>query len=122
MRLKPLHLLCVALPLAACQSVPSAAPAGGASATALPGQAFAEASCNGCHAVGRYGSSSNPNAPPFPAIANQEGLTAETLSTWLRGAHNYPSEMDFYLGERQVDDLVAYMLTLRDPNYRRRPD
>lgn len=122
MRLKPLHLLCLALPLAACQSVPSAAPAEGASAVALPGQAFAEASCSGCHAVARYGSSSSPNAPPFPAIANQEGLTAETLSTWLRGAHNYPSEMDFYLSERQADDLVAYMLTLRDPNYRRPPD
>lgn len=122
MRLKPLHLLCLALPLASCQSVPSAAPAAGTSATALPGQAFAQASCSSCHAVGRFGSSPNPNAPPFPAIANQEGLTAETLSTWLRGAHNYPSEMDFYLSARQADDLVAYMLTLRDPNYRRPPD
>ena len=123
MRLKRLHLICLALPLAACASVPPAAPVEGArGAAALPGQAFAEASCSGCHAVGRYGSSSNPNAPPFPAIANQEGLTAETLSTWLRGAHNYPSEMDFHLSERQADDLVAYMLTLRDPNYRRRPD
>lgn len=89
---------------------------------ASQGQAFAETSCGGCHAVARYGASSNPNAPPFPAIANQEGLTAETLSFWLRGAHNYPSEMDFYLYDRQVDELVAYMLTLKDANYRRPPD
>jgi hypothetical protein len=26
--------------------------------------------------------------------------------------------MKFSLERRQVDDLVAYMLTLRDPNYR----
>jgi mono/diheme cytochrome c family protein len=117
---KPLRLICLPLLLAACQNLPSAEPA---QATASPeGQAFAQASCGGCHAVGRYGSSPNSNAPPFPAIVNQEGLTAETLSVWLRGAHNYPSEMDFQLRDREVDALVDYMLTLRDPNYRRPPD
>ena len=117
---EPLHLLCLPLLLAACQNLPSAEPA---PSTVPPrGQDFAQASCSGCHAVGLYGSSPNPNAPPFGAIANQEGLTAETLSTWLRGAHNYPREMDFYLSEQEVDALVAYMLTLRDPNYRRPPD
>jgi hypothetical protein len=30
--------------------------------------------------------------------------------------------MDFSLNDRQVDELVEYMLTLRDPNYRRPPD
>ena len=62
--------------------------------------------------------SPNRGAPPFAAIVNQEGLTEETLSTWLRDAHNYPQQMAFSLGEREVDDLVAYMLTLRDPDYR----
>lgn len=118
--LKPLHLFCLTLLLTACQKLPLAEPV--QPTTSAGGQAFAEASCAGCHAVGRFGTSSNSNAPPFPAIVNQEGLTAETLSFWLRGAHNYPSEMDFYLGEREVDALVAYMLTLRDPNYRRPPD
>lgn len=120
MRLKPLRLLCLALPLAACQGLPPAEPA--ASTAAPPGQALAQASCSSCHAIALYGSSPNPNAPPFGAIANQEGLTADTLSYWLRGAHNYPSEMDFSLDERRVDQLVAYMLTLRTPNYRRPPD
>lgn len=109
-----------ALLVAACQGVPPAGTA--SSAAASPGQAFAQASCGGCHAVGRFGSSSNPNAPPFPAIVNQEGLTEETLSTWLHGAHNYPQEMDFTLRDAEVDALIAYMLTLRDPNYRRPPD
>ena len=30
--------------------------------------------------------------------------------------------MDFYLHEPDVHALVAYMLTLRDPNYQRPPD
>ena len=121
MKFKPVHLLCLALPAAAAHSLPSSAPPP-APVAASPGQAFAEATCGGCHAVGRSGHSSASDAPPFMAIVNQEGLTEETLSTWLRGAHNYPSEMDFYLNDEQVRELVAYMLTLRDPNYRRPPD
>jgi mono/diheme cytochrome c family protein len=117
---KPLHLSCLPLLLTACQNLSSAEPA--PATTSPEGHAFAQASCGGCHAVGRYGNSPNPNSPPFPAIANQEGLTAETLSVWLRGAHNYPSEMDFQLRDREVEALVAYMLTLRDPNYQRPPD
>ena len=83
-----------------------------------PGLAFARASCGGCHAVDRRSVSPNLNAPPFVAIVNQEGLTANTLSSWLRNAHNYPDEMKFSLEARSVDELVDYMLTLRDPNYR----
>lgn len=118
--LKRSHLLCLPLLFTACQNLPSTEPA--PSNTPPRGQALAQASCGGCHAVGLYGTSPNSNAPAFGAIVNQEGLTAETLSVWLRGAHNYPREMDFNLGEREVDALVAYMLTLRDPNYRRPPD
>ncbi len=114
------RLLCLPLLLAACENLPSAEPA--LATTPPQGQAFAQASCGGCHAVGLYGTSANPNAPPFGAIANQDGLTAETLSYWLRGAHNYPREMDFNLRDREVGVLVAYMLTLRDPNYRRPAD
>lgn len=117
---KPLLLLCLTLLFTACQNLPPAETA----VANMPsqGQAFAQASCGGCHAVGLYGPSANPNAPPFGAIANRDGLTAETLSYWLRGAHNYPREMNFALLEPQVDPLVSYMLTLRDPNYRRPPD
>jgi len=89
-----------------------------AAAEPHPGLAFAQASCGGCHAVGRQSVSPNPEAPPFAAIVNQEGLTGNTLAAWLRNAHNYPAEMKFSLERRQVNELVSYMLTLRDPNYR----
>jgi mono/diheme cytochrome c family protein len=120
MKMKPLHLLCFPLFLAACQPVPPAQPA--RSPLAAEGQALARSTCAACHSVGPYGVSPRSNAPAFPVIVNHEGLTAETLSTWLRGAHNYPSEMDFYLRDGDVDKLVAYMLTLRDPHYKRPPD
>ena len=80
--------------------------------------AFVQSSCGSCHAVERYGSSPHPNAPAFADIANREGLTADTLSAWLRDAHNYPEEMNFYLDPSNVERLTAYLLTLRDPSYR----
>ena len=123
MALKALSLPCVALAAAACQTAsPEAPPSAAAPSLAAQGQARAEAMCGGCHAVGRTGSSSSPNAPPFHAVINQVDLTSRTVSDWLRGAHNYPSEMDFTLSEAQVNELVAYMMTLRDPNYERAPD
>jgi mono/diheme cytochrome c family protein len=86
---------------------------------AAQGRALAQESCSGCHAIDKAIASPNSNAPLFPVIVNQEGVSSETLSYWLRGAHNYPSEMDFYLDAQKVDALVAYMLTLQDPNYER---
>jgi len=68
--------------------------------------------------VAQHEVSPNPNAPPFAAIVNTASLTPETLSAWLRDAHNYPEEMEFYLEGSEVDEIAAYMLTLRDPNYR----
>ena len=103
-------LLALALGTAACQHQPARETA--------DDLAFAQAACGGCHAVERYGASPNPDSPPFAAIANEPGLTRETLATWLRDAHNYPEEMEFYLEGPEVERLVDYMLTLRDPDYR----
>lgn len=119
--MKQMPMLLYPALLAACQSVPAAEPAT-ATVPPLPGQQLAQASCSSCHAITLYGHSPNPNAPPFGAIANQDGLTRDTLTTWLRGAHNYPRDMDFYLRERDADALVDYLLTLRRADYRRPSD
>ena len=79
--------------------------------------ALAQAACGGCHSVEPYGLSPNPEAPEWPAIANRRGLTRETLTRWLVDAHNYPVDMDFYLEEDEVQQLVDYMLTLRREDY-----
>jgi mono/diheme cytochrome c family protein len=114
--MKHVLLLSLALGIVACQPLPSADPS--LSANQHSGLAFAQGACGGCHSVERYELSPNPNAPPFAAIINRENLTPATLSAWLRDAHNYPEEMEFYLEGREVDDLVAYMLTLRDADFR----
>ena len=112
----PLPLLLLFLGVTACQTPPTADPA--VSAADGRGRELAQTSCAGCHAIERYGMSPNPSAPPFASIVNQRELTTATLSSWLRDAHNYPQDMEFTLGEGEVEALVAYMLTLKDPNYR----
>jgi len=109
--------LALAAAAVACQPL---SPAGNSRTPAEPhpSLAFAKASCGGCHAVERQSVSPNPTAPPFATIVNQQGLTVNTLSAWLRNAHNYPDEMKFSLDARTIDELAGYMLTLRDPNYR----
>ena len=114
--MKNLLLSGSALILGACQQQPLVAQAG--STAQVRGHAFAKASCAACHAIERSSMSSpNAQAPPFPAIVNQQALTSETLSSWLRNAHNYPAEMEFEVDSGAIDDLVAYMLTLKDPSY-----
>ncbi len=101
--------------LAACQP----APAPEASAPPVDRQvlAFAQGACGGCHAVEANALSPNPEAPEWPLIVNRSGLNEETLTTWLVDAHNYPEEMDFDLDAPQVEDLVAYMLTMQSEDY-----
>jgi mono/diheme cytochrome c family protein len=111
------YLLALALGLAACQPQ---AQAGRPPAAVTPpsGLALAQGACGGCHALEPHRASPNPQAPAFSAIVNQGGLTDETLGSWLRDAHNYPEEMEFTLDAGEVDQLVAFMLTLRDPGFR----
>jgi len=106
------------LPLAAC--VPAAGPAAprqpatpAAASAEARGLAFARENCAGCHAVSAPGLSPNPEAPPFEAVVAASGLTRQTLSTFLRDRHNFPGAMAFAIDGEAIDDLTAYMLTLR---------
>ena len=79
--------------------------------------AFVEAACGGCHAIEPPFLSPNPESPSFAAIANREGLTEETLASWLFDAHNYPEQMDFDLSREQAQQIADYMITLRRADY-----
>ncbi|MBV7265527.1 hypothetical protein [Erythrobacter ani] len=107
----PLTLLAVLL--SACQT---AAPAGVASTDPGP-PAFVEAACGGCHAVEPPFLSPNPASPTFEAIANNPGVTDETLASWLANAHNYPEVMDFDLEPEQIEQVAEYLVTLRRDDY-----
>jgi len=88
-----------------------------AARAALPpagrGLAFARENCAGCHAVTAPGLSPSPEAPPFETVVAAPGLTARTLSTFLRDNHSFPGAMDFAIDRDAIDDLTTYMLTLR---------
>lgn len=130
--LAPILLVAAAAP-AACEPLP---PTGAASRPALSAQhpalsaqhpalsaqakrglAFAQTHCTECHGVTADSSSPNPESPPFDDIANKPGLTASTFATFLRDSHNYPAAMDFTVNPARINDLAAYMLTLRKPGY-----
>ncbi len=120
-----------AFALAACQStepaqsVASAGVATGDAALAKPDAdgvpMLVGAVCGSCHAVTPGAVSPLPQAPSFPSIANREGLTRETLTTYLRDAHNYPDIMDVGLTDEDVRLVVDYMISLKDPDYRATP-
>lgn len=101
--------------LVLCSPLLAAPPAPRSAATpAARGLAFAQAHCSGCHAVAPGQFSRNSEAPPFEHVVNKEGLTAETLTYWLRHSHNFPEVMNFDVDDKQVDALAAYMLTLKE--------
>ena len=81
------------------------------------GLAFAQKHCSICHAIDT-GISPKPEAPSFEAIINTPGLTAQTLNPWLQDSHNFPEIMNFEIAPEQIDTLAAYMLTLKNADYR----
>ena len=111
---RALILALVAGSLAACQTTGPAAQ----QAVQPDPPAFVEAACGGCHAVEPPFLSPNPGAPSFEAIANREGLSEDTLASWLKDAHNYPEVMDFDLEDEQIEQIAEYMITLRRGDYR----
>ncbi|MEM7779675.1 MAG: hypothetical protein AAF697_04685 [Pseudomonadota bacterium] len=117
LRLAPMLAL-APLALGACQSAQAPAPQAAASSVvhAEP-SAFIEAACGGCHGLGPNVPSPNPAAPSFEHVANTRGLDQETLAAWLSDAHNYPEVMDFDLTPERVDEVAAYMITLKREDY-----
>jgi mono/diheme cytochrome c family protein len=77
------------------------------------GQNLAETVCAECHAVdkGTF-QSRNRRAPAFEAVAKTPGMTATALRVWLKsGPHiEMPNLM---LEDRDVDDVIAYLATLK---------
>ena len=83
----------------------------------LPGDAnagrrTAETFCVSCHQINPTESLKVDNAPDFPVIANIPTTTALSLNVFFRTSHrNMP---DFQLTRAQADDLIAYILSLKE--------
>jgi mono/diheme cytochrome c family protein len=111
---KALSLLVIALVAmsgcAAVEPAPQALPADVGDASI--GRAYAASVCATCHAIGPGEMiSPDPRAQPFSAIATTPGMTRTALNAWLNSSHtNMPQ---FIVEPERVDDLSAYLATLR---------
>ena len=110
-----IFLSSIVLLLGGCTATPPIDPANGLQRNSAEwrGQKFASSRCADCHSIGYGESSPLAAAPSFSAVANTPGLSSDLLAGWLRDHGNYPDEMYFEIPAEGIDDLVAYMLTLR---------
>jgi mono/diheme cytochrome c family protein len=76
------------------------------------GQRLAVAWCANCHQVAPGGPGpANDAAPSFAAVMQMASTTSMSLRVFLQSPHG--AMPDYRLSREQMDDLVAYMLTLR---------
>jgi mono/diheme cytochrome c family protein len=76
------------------------------------GQRLAQTWCSNCHLVDPQGQSRASDATPsFAAIARMPSTTPLSLHAFLVTPH--PPMPDFRLSRTQIEDLTAYILTLR---------
>ena len=77
------------------------------------GRAFALQACTPCHKVApdQLSPSRFATAPDFRAIAKTRGMTETSLHAFLSSPH--PSMPNLILGQKEQDDVIAYILSLR---------
>lgn len=77
------------------------------------GLAYAQKTCSGCHNVLRTEAASPiRQATPFKKIANTPGMSITALTVWSRTTH--PTMPNLVIEANDMDDLIAYILSLRD--------
>ncbi len=86
--------------------------AGSAGASPADGQAFAEANCARCHAIGREGDSPLAEAPPFRDLHTLYPIEslAEAFAEGIVTGH--PDMPEFELDAQQIDDVLSYLKSL----------
>ncbi len=82
-------------------------------ARAQAGRQLAEIACSNCHTIGPDVSSGSDAVPSFRAVARQPALTPASLRAKIEGVH--PRMPATPLAGQQIDDVVAYILSLRSP-------
>ena len=77
------------------------------------GLSYARKVCASCHNVLRSDAASpNRRATTFKRIANTPGMSVTALTVWSRTTH--PTMPNLIIDPDDMDDLIAYILSLRD--------
>ena len=93
----------LASPVAALAQVPTGDPAAG--------HAIAKTWCSNCHVIDDRPTQAGDTAPSFPAIAKRPSTTVLSLEAFLQTPHGQMP--NFQLSRQQIDDAIAYILSLR---------
>jgi mono/diheme cytochrome c family protein len=106
------HALCSAAALILVTACTTQAHEPTEQALARDGQEIAVAQCSGCHAVGEYGESPNPDAPPFRTVLSRyrSEVLKEELIAGIEVTHAMP---EFQFNPQGVDALIAYMRSIQ---------
>ena len=75
------------------------------------GRALATTWCSGCHVIDAQTSKAGDAVPSFPTIAKMPSTTELSLQAFLQTPHERMP--NFQLSRQQVDDAVAYILSLK---------
>lgn len=81
-----------------------------AAGDAQAGHDLAQRWCTSCHIVDRSGRGPD-TGPPFPTIAMRNKEDRSWVRAWLADPH--PPMPNFNLSQPQIDDLVAYLDSLK---------
>jgi len=80
----------------------------------IAGKRYALDVCAECHMVADGQSGLYlADAPPFPDLAAMPSTTALSLRVFLQTPHAKRNMPDLVLTENQMDDVIAYILSLR---------
>jgi len=104
--MKRLTLLCIALALGSSAAMAQ-------SGRVQRGFTFAQTNCSQCHAIGRFGDSPIPEAPPFTTLHTLYPIEdlAEAFAEGITTGH--PSMPQFELDPAQINDLLAYLNSIQ---------
>lgn len=75
------------------------------------GRVLARAWCAQCHVVEADQAEASDVAPPFAQVANDPAKSKLGIAAWLAAPH--PPMPNLNLSQVQIDDLVAYIETLK---------
>lgn len=74
------------------------------------GQGIAKTWCVNCHVIAPGQARGSDQTPSFTSIAARPDTTADKLRAFLAQPHGMP---DFKLSRTDIDNMVAYILSLR---------